>query len=77
MCLCTQLTNRINLVCTSCKYSRKGFRDDLQLEKCPTCQKSLSDIGSKIKVPKKSDIKGWKDLKILIEKCETFSVCQC
>ena len=79
MCRCYQLRDRVNLVCTTCHYSRKGFREKSieQTEKCPICQNKLTDIGSKIAIPKKSDKKGWKELQELISKTEYFSVCQC
>jgi len=78
MCLCTQNTNGINLVCCNCKYSRKGIRtSQKQLEKCPKCQNELIDIGSKIEIPKKRDKKGWNKLNELIQTNEYFSVCQC
>ena len=80
MCLCTQITNGINLVCCNCRYNRKGnrlFTGQIPLEKCPKCQNKLVDIGSKIEVPKKTDKKGWEKLQDLILKTEYFSVCQC
>ena len=51
MCLCTQTSNRINLVCCNCRYSRKGNREFKQKEVCPNCRSKLKDIGSKVAIP--------------------------
>lgn len=80
MCLCTQIDNRVNKVCVNCRISKKGFRaktDFYPKEKCQFCHSELIDIGSKIKVPKKTDVKGWKKLEKIISQTKYFSVCQC
>ena len=78
MCLCKQISNRVNLVCCNCHYSRKAFRAfGEQPETCPTCRKKLTDIGSRIAVPKKKDLKNWKVLEQLIAVTDVFPVCQC
>lgn len=77
MCLCNQISNRVNLVCCDCHYSRKAFRTEEQPETCPTCHKKLKDIGSRVPVPKKKDVKAWELLAKQIAIIEVFPVCQC
>jgi hypothetical protein len=78
MCLCTQLTNRVNLVCVKCKTHTKDFRSPTeQFNLCPVCREKMIDIGSKVEVPKKRDKKGWERLAKLIATTKYFSVCQC
>lgn len=77
MCLCTQIVDKINLVCCKCKYSRKGKRELNQKEICPNCRCELNDIGSKIAIPKKRDKKRWNELQTLIDNTEYFEICQC
>ncbi len=77
MCLCSQLDSRVNKVCLNCHTSKKGFRRFGLIEKCQFCRSELIDIGSKIEVPKKSNIQEWKKLKKIISATKYFSVCQC
>lgn len=80
MCLCMQIDDKVNKVCCNCRVSKKGIRvksDFYPKEKCQFCRKELTDIGSKIEVPKKSDLKGWKKLEKIIATTTYFAVCQC
>lgn len=78
MCHCLQLQDRVNLVCTKCRYSRKAFRNPIeQKERCPRCKSLLSDIGSKITIPSKKDVKAWDKLTEMIAKNKWFPTCQC
>lgn len=77
MCSCNQLDSRVNKVCCTCRISKKGFRRFGLVEKCQLCKSELIDIGSKIEVPKKSDLKGWKKMERIIATTTYFSVCQC
>lgn len=76
MCLCKQIDNKVNKVCCNCRISKKGIRvqsDFDAKEICQFCRTELVDIGSKIEVPKKSDLKGWKKLKNTIATTKYFA----
>lgn len=80
MCLCNHQDSRVNKVCCRCRVSKKGIRalsDVFPNEKCQFCNAQLIDIGSKIEVPKKNNLRAWSRLAKLISETKYFSVCQC
>lgn len=50
-------------VCFDCRLSFKQSRYNAPKPKCPECAKELINIGYKLKIPKKSQIKKWQELR--------------
>lgn len=54
-------------------------KDDFQLTeaKCPKCGQLMASMGKDFEAPKKSDIKGWEQIKLLYSVGITFHSCGC
>jgi len=61
-------------VCLSCKvaFSNGNDFDSPVMQTCPQCSGKMIAVNQKFKPPKKSDLKGWKIVSLLVENGYTF-----
>ncbi len=52
-----------NWVCFECRYSKRQNKMRKDIPKCVFCKRELYNIGYKVKIPKKIDLKGWLNIK--------------